>query len=89
MSESSGLYFTLRFAKVAGSLKNRQLIALKCLVSLCKSPAVRLEFARHPDANPRAICSFYCHFKNSSPVIALFNSTPAIHPVDIAYDTAR
>jgi hypothetical protein len=35
------------------------------------------------------ICSFNCHFKNSSSVIALFNTTPAILPVDIAYGTER
>ena len=33
--------------------------------------------------------AIYCHFKNSSSVIALFNITPTILPVDIAYDTAR
>ena len=67
----------------------RQLIDLKCFVSLCKFLAFRLEFARHPpDANP-LLHGFYCHFKKSSSVMALFKNTPVLFPVDTAYDTAR
>jgi len=44
---------------------------------------------RRPAIAASPMLQLYCHFKNSSSVIPLFNTTPAILPVDIAYDTAR
>jgi len=63
---------------------------LGCQINFQPGAAFRLEFARHPpDANPVLFCDFYCPFKKSSSVIALFKNTPVLFPVDTAYDTAR
>src|SRR6476620_6275362 len=48
-----------------------------------------LHWANRHNAKPHVRCSIYCHFKNSSSVISLFNNTPVLFPVDTAYDTAR